>query len=198
VLPVRMSTALRQLSAAFTQLGNQWVYHDLEGNYKVSSASAIAFPEELRQQFSAAVVDRGFSILYRSSEWYRTTKIPKSFADLGGSTPQQSINTTVCEFRGWKHVLLIPTKRRRDVKKITFSDDYVTTDVMVFPIPSGPDLEPHLYCLLLSFIQPSFGPGENREIEEIEATLKEKYPKHYSKFFDGDTAPRPPFLSPRM
>jgi hypothetical protein len=180
-MPERIGRMLRWISTAITNCGNQMVYHDWEKLYPISSCSATAFPEMLRQHFSAAVVDHGCSILFRDPNRYRTTKLPEHCNELGNPVQIRSISTSRRVFKGLKHIVLIS---ETDITNFTLEhgDTAMETECTLFPIPLGTDLKPHLYCLLASFIQPSLKPDFNAEIERIRASLKKKYPEQYARF----------------
>lgn len=181
VLPERLGEMHHRISAAITGRGNEMVYHDWEELYNVSSSSATAFPKKLRRQFSAAVVDRGYSILFRDHDRYRTTILPKDYAELSIPVRMRGFYTTMRAYKGWRHVVLV-SSRVTTGGDITLTEDGVTVKFTVIPIPPGTVRKAYLYCLLSSFIQPSLDPSSNAEIVKIKASLKERYPEQYTQF----------------
>lgn len=148
-MPLRLSPTLRRISTAIMSLGNQMVYHDLEEQFEVTS-SATAFPETLRLHFSAAVVDRGLSILYSSTSRFRSTIIP-AYVDLRASPFLQGIETVSIVYPRKKQIVIVAES---DVmENLAFLKNGYMADATVFSIPSTPDLKVALYRLLLSFVQ---------------------------------------------
>jgi hypothetical protein len=184
VLPRRVGEMLCRISATITDRGNEMVYHDWEELYSVSSSSATAFPDQLRRFFTATVVDRGYSILFRNPDEYRTTKIPTDFAELSVPVMMRGFYTTMRAYQGRRHVALIPSKVEKNARIITLTEKGVTTEFTVIPITSGTPLKAYLYCLLTSFMQPSLYSRPDVKIEAIKASLKEKYPEQYARFVE--------------
>ncbi|KAF1971160.1 hypothetical protein BU23DRAFT_570158 [Bimuria novae-zelandiae CBS 107.79] len=179
VLPERVGKTLHRISAAITDRGNEMVYHDWEELYNVSSYSATAFPSNLHRHFSAAVVDRGYSILFRDRDRCRTTIIPKDHTELNIPLKMRGFNTTRRAYEGRTHVALISSQVITDNITVTENGEFT-----FISIPSGTLLKAYLYCLLTSFIAPPLDSGPDVEMEEIKASLKEKYPQQYARFIE--------------